>query len=343
MARAGVGEAAGRGRGAAGALVELAALDDSDLETLKARYPDDWARTGQGLISALEARNAEGAAQFLARANAEAAPWRARLRKSGGNPKVAAGALHPLVRERMARLAVKAAVDGAAAARAGAGNGDPSGSDAPATLRFGRWSGALVQALFFRRGLARKPVSMAWFRALWPLVTQKAALMPLVEPRGIYCFYSQPLLAGLHVLIEEASGAGDAEALEIAAGDGTLSRFLRATGTRIRATDDGSWSHAIQFPEDVERLDAERALARHQPRVVLCSWPPPGNGFEKKVFRTPSVQRYIVLTTRHRFAAGNWPAYDDPGPFERRLDERLSALLLPPEVDPAVIVFDRQA
>jgi PAS domain S-box-containing protein len=34
-----------------------------------------------------------------------------------------------------------------------------------------------------------------------------------------------------------------------------------------------------------------------------CSWPPPGNTFEKAVFETPSVERYVVIGSRHRFAA----------------------------------------
>jgi hypothetical protein len=322
--------------GGSGAVAELAALESAGLDALKERYPEDWTLTGQALVAALEARHADGAAQFLARARAEAAPWQARLRKSGGDPRVAERALRSLVRDRMARLAVKEAVDGALAALAGGPSGAP-----PTSLRFGRWSGSLVQALFFRRGLQRKPVSLRWFRALWPLVTQKAALMPLVEPHGIYCFYSRPLIAGLRRLIDEVTDEAGS-ALEIAAGDGTLSRFLRAAGAEIHATDDQSWSHRIAFPADVARLDAESALEHHSPRVVICSWPPPGNGFERRVFRIASVRRYVVLTTRHRFAAGDWSAYDDAPGFDRRVDDRLSPLILPPHIDPQVLIFDRR-
>ena len=325
------------------AVAALAQLAGASLEELQRRYPAEWERTGRGLVAALEARHAAGAAKFLARARAEAAPWQMRVRKSGGNDRVAQAALPVLVRERMAQLAIRQAVEGATAVRA-AGNhvtGDPAaGTLVPRSLRFGRWSGTLVQGLLFRQRLDRKPVSMGWFRALWPLVTEKALLMPLVEPKGIYCFYSRPLLTGLARLIHET---GPGPAIEIAAGDGTLSRFLAAAGTPVQATDDHSWSHSIDFPSDVARLDAEAALARHAPRVVICSWPPPGNSFERRVFRTASVDRYIVLTTRHRFAAGNWAAYADAqAAFDRRVDESLSPLVLPPEIDPVVLVFDRR-
>jgi hypothetical protein len=177
---------------------------------------------------------------------------------------------------------------------------------------------------------------MRAFRWLWPLVTQKRLLMPLVNPKGIYAFYSKELISALVALI------GDQSALEIAAGDGCLSRFLRAAGSTVLASDDQSWSHAISYPDDVEKLDAEAALARHRPRVVLCCYPPPKNTFEAAVFSSESVQTYVVLTTRHRFAAGNWEAYQAQTTFDLTSDPTLSRLLLPPEIDPALLVFRRK-
>ena len=58
--------------------------------------------------------------------------------------------------------------------------------------------------------------------------------MPLVQPKGIYCFYSKPLIQDLAALI------GQRSCIEIAAGDGTLSRFLAAKGVDLTATDDHS-------------------------------------------------------------------------------------------------------
>src|SRR5688500_17767100 len=142
----------------------------------------------------------------------------------------------------MSKLAAQQAL-AAAAAQSATGK-------AESTLRFGGLSGRLVQSLFFSHGLVRKPVSMAAFRLLWPLVRQRRILMPLVQPKGIYCFYSRPLIAAL------AAEIGPRRCLEIAAGDGTLTHFLRAAGTDIRATDNHSWTQAISFPEEVERLDA---------------------------------------------------------------------------------------
>lgn len=161
-------------------------------------------------------------------------------------------------------------------------------------------------------------------------------MVPLVQRKGIYCFYSEALIAGLVSLL-----AGR-PSLEVAAGDGTLSRFLNAAGAQVQASDDQSWRHVVSYPADVEKLSATEAVLRRSPRAVLCSFPPPGNDFERKILAAPSVELYVVLSTRHRFAAGDWTAYQEQTAFEWGLDERLSRLLLPPEIDPAVLVFRRR-
>jgi len=278
---------------------------------------------GEALVAATKDGAPAAMEAFVRRARDAAAPWRERLRASHGNPQVLAAAIPLLAAARMAKLAAERTL---LAAATGATSG---------TVRFDPWSGWLAQRLLFSRGLVRKPVSLTAFRLLWPLVPGRRLLMPLVQPRGIYCFYSRELLR------EIAALAAGRPCLEIAAGDGTLSRFLAGEGVAIRATDDRSWAHAIAYPDDVERLDAAAALARHAPAVVVCSFPPPGNGFERLVLRTPGVELYVVLTSRHRFAAGDWGAYESQRAFEWSVDDRLSRMLLPPELDPAVVVFRR--
>lgn len=302
---------------------QLASLDSADLGTLIERFPDDWQVVGQALVDATSSKRPEAIEAFVRSAQEEALPFRQRLEKSGRNPQVLATALPFLVRSRMAYLAAKQAVQAAAL------GGDRR-------HRFSLWSGLLVQHLFFSRGLVRKPVSMRAFRWFWPLVTQKRLLMPLVNQKGIYAFYSDKLIVALVALV------GEGPALEIAAGDGCLSRFLSDAGLAVQATDDHSWSHAIDYPDFVEKLDAEAALARYQPRVVLCSFPPPNNSFEAAVFAAESVETYLVIATRHRFAAGNWTAYQGQTSFAMTSDPRLSRLILPPEIDPVLLVFRRK-
>jgi len=297
-------------------------LAERELDVLTQRYPAEWTRVSEDLLTAMS--KGPALAAWVASVKADASQWRRRVKQSASNPKVFEAAFPHLLRERLTSLALqKTSVALATQQTSGA-------------VRLGLWSGSVIQRLLFSKGLARKPVSMRAFRFWWRFVADRKLLMPLVQPRGIYCFYSRELIAALAALV------GGRSCLELAAGDGTLSGFLNDAGTQVTATDDGSWSHAVTFPPSVQRLDAKRALRACAPKVVLCSWPPPGNTFEKAVFETPSVERYVVIGSRHRFAAGDFAAYEQQQRFTWRLDEALSALVLPPELDPAVYVFDRR-
>ena len=299
-------------------------LAQTDLEGLRERYPREWERVSGELLAALSKGKTEATAAWFETVKADAGQWQKRVTQSAGNPKVFQTAFPHLLRHRLARLAL-ARTSTALAANQTSG-----------TVRLGLWSGSLIQRLFFRQGLERKPVSLRAARFWWRWIFDRRLLMPLVQPRGIYCFYSQELISELARLI-----AGR-PCLELAAGDGTLARFLGEQGTAVTATDDASWSHAISYPSSVERLDAKSALRQHSPKVVLCSWPPPGNAFEKTVFETASVELYVVIGSRHRFAAGDFAAWERQEQFDWQLDERLSAMVWPPELDSAVYVFKRR-
>ena len=311
-------------------------MDAATLEELQASYPSEWAGVGARLVAATETRRPEAIAAFLRKATDEAKPWRARLQRPRTNAKELGLVLPHVARGRMATLAAEQVLRAAAAVLAAGPSKGGAESVGAKRIRLGWWSGTVIQRLMFARDLERKPVSMTAFRWWWPLLPGRRLLMPLVQPKGIYCFYSRELIAALATLI------GARACLEVAAGDGTLARFLGAAGVRVRAVDDQSWAHAITYPADVEKLDAMAALKRERPAVVLCSFPPPGNGFEREIFRTPEVELYVVVTTRHRFAAGDWAAYEQQQTFTRESDARLGRLVLPPEIEPAVLLFRRR-
>lgn len=202
-------------------------------------------------------------------------------------------------------------------------------------VRFNLVNGYVGQRLLFAHDLERKPVSLLWFRLLWPLLWQRRRLMPLVQPKGIYCFYSRRLIRELVRLIDGR------RCLEIAAGDGTLSRFLADEGVQITATDDHSWNRNVTYPGAVLRQDARTALRVHKPQVVICSWPPPANTFERDVFTTRSVQVYIVINAGLELGSGNRVEYRRQTDFELTEEPALSRLVLPPELEAVVHVFRR--
>ncbi len=300
------------------------ACKDARLHELMERYPEQWRATGPELVAAIEDGRAQTLKDYSLKAKAIEETWHNRIRKSRQNTTAIASAMPHLIRSRMSLLALEKCYQAAAL-------GKITGK-----IRFNRINGYIIQKLLFSRHLTRKPASLKWFRFWWRFINQKRLLIPLVQPKGIYCFYSKELIKELCTLI------GNKLCLEIGAGDGTLTRFLADQGIRIYATDDYSWKHAIEYPETVEQLGAKQALAKYQPQAVICSWPPPGNTFEQKVFSARSVELYVVIGSRYEFAGGNWQSYSVQDRFEWNIDSRLSSMVIPPELESAVLIFRRK-
>jgi hypothetical protein len=289
------------------------------LAELRGAYPDVWDKALEGMREVF----ATGGTDSLNAALGSAQAAHDRIVKSGLNARVVEQWFPLILRTRMMVLALQNQYVAAATGKKG-------------KVRFNLWNGWILQRLLFAGpGFVRKPVSMPLYGLGWMLVTQKGYLMPLLHKKGIYCFYSRAFVRGLARLV------GDADCLEIGAGDGTLSRFLAAEGVKARATDDHSWSRFIEYPESVEKLDARAALEKHAPTAVICSWPPPGNSFERAVFQARSVRLYVAIGSRHDYASGDRAAYEEAAKsgFERSDDEGLARLLLPRELGHAVYVF----
>jgi len=290
------------------------------LNELRAEFPQEWIAVERNMLAAYQRSKGDKAGE--AKANPKPATRPARGKAKGR--KALDPALSHYIQKRMAQLAIK---DYGLISASGVKKG---------VVRFNYVNGFIIKSLLFAEGLARKPASLAWFRLLWPLVWQKKRLMFLAESEGIYCFYSRELIAALAGMI------GARPCLEIAAGDGTLSRFLSERGVSITASDDRSWGQAVKFPDSVVKRDAREALKVLAPEVVICSWPPANNDFERHVFKTRSVQTYIVIGSRHEFATGNWADYRRQTAFTFDEDKALSPMVLPPELGCAVYVFQRK-
>lgn len=294
------------------------------LHELMGRHPSEWEQVGPKLVSLLEGGGVHSLKGFATEAKSLEKIWTDRLRKNGNNQKTLQTALPFLIQSRMSLLAVDKCLFSAAT------------GVATGPVRFNWLNGYVMQKLLFRQDLIRKPVSLGWFRFWWRFNSQKRILMPLVQKKGIYCFYSKVLIKKLVEMIGHQSW------LEIAAGDGTLSRFLAEEGVNVTATDNHSWKHAVDYPDDVKKMGAKQALEQYQPQVVICSWPPPANQFERYVFSTKSVQLYVVIGSRYKFASRNWEDYAKQGSFDYVIDPELSRLVVPPELESAVLIFRRK-
>lgn len=290
---------------------------DPSLDDLCERFPAEW-KVVESQVSTVARDGGQSELATLA----ERASKPIDLRTTAQRGRRTEDLVHDEVRRRMTVAMVREIYVGMSTGATG-------------TVRLNRFNGRLLQRTLFEHGLVRKPVTLKSFHKAWRLAWQRRRLMALVQPKGIYCFYSAELIDELVSLIGERS------ALEIGAGDGTLSRFVLDAGGSIVATDDHSWTHAIEFPDFVRKQDAGKALRSHQPQVVICSWPPLKNRFERDIFTTRTVETYLLITSRNEFEAGNWDLYDRQTNFEMVERPDLGRLVLPPEIDPVVIEFRR--
>lgn len=285
-----------------------------DLDELREAFPEQWQRTAAQLSEAAQA-GPDGVRSALAGLTT--------TRRAGDRRAPLVEVVAAEVRRQMLLQALDRALF---VAETGVREG---------TVRLGLVQGTIAQRLLFRRDLERKPVNLALFRLVWPLLTQRRRIMPLVRRRGIYCFYSDALVRSL------ARVADGRRTLEIAAGDGTLTSFLHRRGVDVVATDDYSWQDTVDYADHVQRMDAVTALRTHRPEVVICSWPPVGNSFERAVFATPSVQTYVVIGASSH-GTGNWADYAAQTAFEMRRDDAMARGVLPPEHEAVVLVFTRR-
>ena len=293
-------------------------------EALAARYPELKKAVLTDISKISQENGADQIIALMGTYRTKSAYAIDRIQKSGGNEKTLDQFLPEIIKARIALSLIEQL------------NLMAKSGKVEERVRLRLLDGFLLQKILFKKDLVRKPASLLGFRLVWPLIRDKKILMPLVNKKGIYCFYSKKFVKEL------ASLAGNVSCLEIGAGDGTLTRFLKDRGVDCRATDDQSWKNYIAYPEFVEKLDARSALEKYRPETVICSWPPPGNSFEKFVFETDSVIQYIVIGNRNPMISGNQDTYQNQKKFTMETDQKLSSLILPPSEENVVYLFKRK-
>jgi len=286
------------------------------LEELQEKYPSEWAAVEQEFGRALRDRDKRQLDRLLR-------PGLPKHARFGAIPGIQLQAIRStLVKQRMTAIALE--------------RGLKASFTEEKAIHIGWLDRFLLRCVFFGKDYRRRLVSDFLYSLIWPAIRQKKYLPHLAEAHGVYCFYSKRLVAALSEMLR------DKPCVEIAAGDGALSRFLRDSGIDIMAFDNQSWTGKVRYNAEVIQLDAVEALRRHKPEVVLCSWPPANNEFEQEIFLAPTVTRYIVIGSDNRLTFGNWPAYMAQRTFQMRKDEALSDAILPSRSGGAVYVFERR-
>jgi hypothetical protein len=302
---------------------ELALIlgNDCKISDLVKSYPDIWKSVNEELKELLAANKPELFNDYMIKIKKENDMWTDKIRK---NPSSIDTACNHLIKSKMAFMSLEK-IFMLAATKSQTGN-----------IKFNFMNGYILQKLLFYHDFVRKPASLFWFNFFWRFNSQKNFLMPLVNKKGIYCFYSSSLIGKLAKII------GKKRCIEIACGDGSLASMLMKKGVDIKASDDHSWNRQIEYPDIVENLDAKRSLEKYSPEVVLCSWSPPNNNFEKHIFTTKSVETYIFIGSSYEYGSGNWAVFKEQKDFDYRIDENLSKMVLPDDGGNIVMIFNRK-
>jgi hypothetical protein len=209
----------------------------------------------------------------------------------------------------------------------------------------------VARLLWSRGGERRVPAIAALDAALGRLRRGELFRLCEFDPRGP--LYLLPTREFVRALAARIRATGARRVLEVAAGDGFLSRRLREAVPEIQviASDSGAWVDprarmnarekrelvgrpvpGVRPGGEVLRLDALAAIRRTQPDLVLACWLPPGELLERLI-RAP-VLHVLEIGARDGVTPGAWNwryAHEFCEELERsarcRLDERPRRML----------------
>jgi len=112
---------------------------------------------------------------------------------------------------------------------------------------------------------------------------------------NIFQFYSEEFIDSL---VGTIKGIGAERIVEVGAGDGCLSHFLRMGGIDIITADNYSWPDQ-DFPESVEKLSHMEALKKYDPDLVVVCWEELYGTYSLDVLDYPSVDRLLWIGEFH--------------------------------------------
>lgn len=181
----------------------------------------------------------------------------------------------------------------------------------------------LARLLWTRSGARRMPGTAALDAALADL--RRGELFRICELDARGPLYLLPTREFVRALAARIRAIGARRVLEVAAGDGFLSRLLRKAAPEIEviASDSFAWidprarMNACEKRElagkqvpgvrpgpEVLRLDALSAIRRTRPHLVLASWLPPGTLLERLI-RAP-VRHVLEIGAKDGVTPGAW-------------------------------------
>lgn len=164
-------------------------------------------------------------------------------------------------------------------------------------------------------GLSRSDKDKAdrWVNYCWDGILPESGISA-----STYEFWNEEHLVALADHIADTArsigtqGTEQVTVLEVGAGNGRLSHFLReklktrcGDTVRVIGVDNGSWKLRPMFP--VEKCEHAEALAKYKPAIVLFSWMPRDVDITPDICATPCVQEVLLIgETEGGCCGGPW-------------------------------------
>ena len=132
----------------------------------------------------------------------------------------------------------------------------------------------------------------------------------------------------INSLAEYLRSRGDNIIIEVGAGDGRLSEYLRQKGIKIIATDDYSWDIPKLF--DVEKISNIQALEKYSPNIIVSCWMPYGSDWTPTFRKFSSVKEYIIIGEASGGCVGSESIWEDHPGFTELWDNPYDKDLIEP-------------
>ena len=182
---------------------------------------------------------------------------------------------------------------------------------------------ALARALWAADGSRRVPLEHTLDAVLGGL--RRGELDWICEFSPLGPLYLLPTSRWIRVLATSIRELGAKRVLEVAAGDGFLSRALRevAPDLHIIASDSGRWENptarmtaeerralagrdvpGLALGDQVVRLEAREAIRKYRPDLVLASWLPPGRLLDQLI--RSKVRHVLEIGAAGGVTASQW-------------------------------------
>lgn len=112
--------------------------------------------------------------------------------------------------------------------------------------------------------------------------------------------------------------------IEVGAGKGLLSYYLRKKGVPILATDDNSWNLIKENKYDVKVLDYKAAIKKYKPETVIVSWMLLDADWTP-FFREMNIKEYILIGEGPGGCTGSPSVFDThPGYSETAILQKIT-------------------